>query len=1411
LKPTSSTSGPNNESLGHAHQPKVYRIFLSSPSDVTPERDAMARVVDRINAQLNNNARFQLIRWEDDFYTANSPFQAQIAKPSECDIVVSVFWKRLGTDLPDQYRRPDGSLPTGAEYEFEEAVQHAAQSSDKVPDVLVYRKTAEVLFSEANLGFEKAQWDRFLAFWRRWFRNEKGHFVAGFQSFENTSEFEVMVEAHILQWLKNRIGNVIWTRGTPFRGLKPFDVEHASIFFGRRRETERARARFLANALSGVHFLLIVGPSGSGKSSLLRAGLIPRLALAGGLEGLPCLSRRAIVTPALLTEGEHANWALGFGQALFANEALGPELAQGDFNTPERLAALLARGGAEAAAPLGRALERAATGAEDKGSTGLILVIDQLEEIFAWPHLEAEAFVACLTALTSSTPVYVIATMRSEFQHRLDGIPELAKLAAVRDVRGPEEPERVLDIGLPASADIRDMIDGPARAAGLSFAGAVGDLPDLLTRIERDSTPETLPALQYLLAQLYEHREGDVLTHAAYDALGGVTGVLTSRGEAVLAELGAVGEAGFPNLVRSLIRTGPADMPAVARRIRTNLFTPDSAEGRLASALRDAGLLISDRDTFRLAHESLITGWDRLGIVVAKEQRLFETRERLMSAYRRYEDIPATDRAARRRRLLQGLSLEEARDLLTQWGPVLLSDPLPGLPDFISASDREDRRRRLRHLAAAGAGSAVFAAAVLVALWFRAESAQSARSAEVRLELARAEAALRAQDWDRALDAATRAHSLADTVETRSMALTALMEHSSPHLAQRQSGPAEAARFTADGRLATLSRTGVLTLPGGRSVRLTEPSVPGAGYFDFAILPDGSFVVLTTDGRVGLVDAQRMQASSDSLQPTWLTSGGYVLALARQADIHVNEALVRIAVADGGLTPGRLLTCGVTSVRNCTEIDLPAELRALAISPNGRQLAIAGDTWLRLLDLEAPNTNSTQSLEGLEGGSIRSLGWAAGGAIVLAGTDQGEVIAIAQSNAALEIKSRNRISMRPIGVQNGAPSGMLSASSCDEGFLCLLTFDELGTLRGQSQLYHIPNDILRLAWSSDGRRVASVHADRQLRIWDSAPQDQILEAVSSVSPSLTSLAVDRRDGRIAAGDAEGNIWIWPGGSEHKQPRRIAGESDEVVHLAFSLEGTLAAAFKNGDLARIPRDPNAAVLRVASNSNIQRVAWLSKGTLAATTPAEIILLDAAGSLSRHDIGALKPGQTIGGLLSIPGDAGVIVSVSDGTLLRWEPGRPAQPLLPNQDSSDALSALSLAFHPSGRWLTSTRADDQLRVYDATARIAPRSLPLTSRDSKVVAFSPDGNQLTALMSDDRLQVWHFDPHEGRAEQLVSVLAVPTALQAKSGQGSPRQARWIDWIDGTHLGIASRAGPVLILSFDRPNWTARLNALRP
>ena len=271
---------------------QMYRVFLSSPADVYPERNRAQSVIERLNAEHPGEPVFALTRWEESYYSATGPFQAQILSPGEHDLVVCIFWKRLGTELPPPYNRADGTARTGTEYEFEEARDARERRGDQLPDILVYRKTARVLFSEESLEVERAQKKALDQFWERWFRTDTGHYIAGFQSFADSEDFERQFESNLRMWLRRRhVAKATWNvsrqgvalsgsgavRGTPCRPL----------LRARYRPGQGPGARFIESAIGpesgrrGTPFLLILGASGSGKSSLLRAGLVPRMRAAG--------------------------------------------------------------------------------------------------------------------------------------------------------------------------------------------------------------------------------------------------------------------------------------------------------------------------------------------------------------------------------------------------------------------------------------------------------------------------------------------------------------------------------------------------------------------------------------------------------------------------------------------------------------------------------------------------------------------------------------------------------------------------------------------------------------------------------------------------------------------------------------------------------------------------------------------------------------------------------------------------------------------------------------------------------------------------------------------------------------------------------------------------------------------------
>jgi WD40 repeat protein len=1405
-----------------------FRLFLSSPGDVRPERDAVERVVSRINAEHAEGGAFELLRWEDIYYTAGSSFQQQIPPPSQSDIVVCIFWKQLGTELPEAYRRGDGTLPTGTEYEFEEALSSAVTSPNRLPDVLVYRKMAEVLFREETVAIEREQRERFLAFWRRWFHSEKGHFVAGFHTFPDTPAFESLIEQHLRLWLRRRSGHVTWPFGSPYIGLAPFEVKHAPVFFGRGREIERVRARLIANMLTGDRALLVIGASGSGKSSLVRAGLIPRIAETGGLSGLVDRTRWAIVTPAGLAGSIPRAWAQRFAEALFAPDVLGAELRNGDYAEAEPLARLLLRSPEDAAQPLLKALERVSAAYNGGLGTALVLVVDQLEELFTWPKSEATAFTQLLARLISHRRngqcIVLVGIMRSDFRARLGEIPDLETMLRPREVAGPGESERIIEIGLPSQADLREMIAGPARAAGLAFEHSADNQRDLAAILEATAQPDALPALQYLLSELYRHREGNVLTLAAYDTLGGVAGVMATRGEAVVAALDAAAQATFPRVARALVQRLSIEAPATARLVPEATFPDGTSEGRLVNALKEANLLTSDRGMVRIAHESLISGWDRLRHLIERDRRLLDARHHLSQLYERYRQETTVRRS---RMLLQGFPLEEGRELMRQWGASALADAAPGLPAFIAASDVADRRRRLGRTLVALTVVATLLAGAFGVWHFRMEAATWELETQLRLTLSRVEAARRLQDWETATKYAVDALALKESAETRSALVESLMA-TSPHAILRTLTKAEliawagrsqlvASRFNGDGLIVQAANDGCKLAPW----KLT--GIDNPDLFALAASPSGRVLALLADGSVAITSSS---GATSSLQPLRLKSD-VSLRLSRHASIgwRKDTAIIALVTFDAEVL---IRECAADGAGLCTDRPPPKPVKAtlpaadvVALSGDGAFLAIGSSQSSRvsIVRLESDVEPGWASIDIGAGSSVTSLALSSQGALLAVGTAGGSLLLYGSSSAGWHEIARLPSGSGPIGpvawspVERGATTDL--AYRCDNANLCISAVSAKGP-GPEVRLTGHRDALIALSWAPDGDLLASM-TDTEVRVWQRKALGTPLTVVrrTPAGKRLEALAADLQRGLLVAGDSDGLLWVWRDDTD-AAPLRIEpiGEiQGAIASIAISAEGRIAAAHRNGGVAvwppvglSAPKDP---VATVALAGGALRLAWTQAGhTLVVPSGRQLLLVE--GTAIKHIPG--PPGM-VGlpdGVGTTP-SGGILVSYSGGLgILEWDIKQAKfRTVLDAAAIADSLSALSMSVHPSGRWLAATRGDSQIKIYDLGHTSRATTLALYHPNSRTVAFSPDGKLLAALGADSRLYVWRWDSATGSATLSFAVPAWPSVTASGRRESLDRSADWIAWLDNRRIAISGIAGEVLALDTDIEQFRKRAGRL--
>jgi hypothetical protein len=601
---------------------KTLRIFISSPGDVRPERVRALNVAQKLQTKYRNAINLEPILWEHEAMSAFASFQPQIIPPSKADLVICILWARIGMRLPEDYKRADGTVPTGTEWEFEDA--YTAHQKRGTPDLYVYRKTAKLLIEVGNdqdvleWHQQKKALDGFLD---RWFKAPDGSFKAAFNTFETDEQFERMLTDHLERIIEGKIRSedivaredqkLSWFEGSPFLGLRAFQPEHAAIFFGRDLDTRKILDRLKRQAGSGRVFLMVLGMSGCGKSSLIRAGVLPAIERRGETQW-ECW-RHFVLRPSETAGTLMSVLAEGLLKAV-------PEISTSGYDA-DRLAALLSEAPIHVIPILQAALNHASrASAREQGlntTAGgrLFFLIDQFEEVFTVDRFQKEngAFIAALAALSRSGLAWIVVTMRSDLYG------PCTEMRTLMELKGDDGQ---YDLSPPGFSDLAQMIRLPARAAGLHYESEKDTglkLDDVLLE-EAWKSPESLPLLEFTLDELFKGRSADnVLTWKAYRDIGGMQGAIARSAEAEYERLSIEAKESLPWVFRRLVTfehnhatarqtyftdlsARPGAREVVQRFVAANLFVAAGNHGQS----KNGAVVIS------LAHEALLESWPLL-------------------------------------------------------------------------------------------------------------------------------------------------------------------------------------------------------------------------------------------------------------------------------------------------------------------------------------------------------------------------------------------------------------------------------------------------------------------------------------------------------------------------------------------------------------------------------------------------------------------------------------------------------------------------------------------------------------------------------------------------------------------------------------------------------------------------------
>jgi energy-coupling factor transporter ATP-binding protein EcfA2 len=486
-------------------------------------------------------------------------------------------------------------------------------------------------------------------------------------------------------------GEVVREAICPYRGLDAFREEDAAFFFGRGSESEPDSAiGQLVRKVREDPFVMVVGRSGSGKSSLIYAGLLPALRRERD-RFWNVLSLRPGPTPLRALAAAFNPRTDEEGAAEYATKitAEAEKLRTGD---PELLSHMV------------RAELDLADGKPDR----LLLYIDQWEELYAQGSSGSDSgraaqhaadvnrFIDLALTAAQTAPVTVVATVRADFYDPLIAHPDIRSLLPTRQVL----------LGAMPRSELERTIVEPARKVRLTF-----DPPDLVQRLldEAGEDEGMLPLLQYALKETWALRKGNAMTADSYARSGGVREAIRITAERAFEALSAEDQQAARQLFLRLVTPGEGQEDTRARAAMplepAQLKIVEQFAGP-RTRLLVTGLDRARRPTVEVAHEALIRTWPRLRTWIDANREKLRARAAVLQAKADWEQNGRRDDML----LPAGLQLERARNLLVDSGDI----PIDDIGEFISrssareestrkqAADVQRKRLRNRNIALAG-------------------------------------------------------------------------------------------------------------------------------------------------------------------------------------------------------------------------------------------------------------------------------------------------------------------------------------------------------------------------------------------------------------------------------------------------------------------------------------------------------------------------------------------------------------------------------------------------------------------------------------------------------------------------------------------------------------------------------------
>ncbi|MFG1609580.1 hypothetical protein [Actinoplanes sp. NPDC049265] len=1110
---------------------------------------------------------------------------------------------------------------------------------------------------------------------------------------------------------------------SPYPGLAMFQPEDAELFFGRGALVDE-----LVRRLGQRRFLTVFGASGVGKSSVVRAGLVPAL-------GGPAV---------VLTPGAHPMAELAVHLARHAGVPVGGLLDE--LRADPARASLTVRQGLPGSPP----------------DADLLVVVDQFEETFAICADPAEraGFVAALLAMCREPDgrARVVLAARADHYARFAEHPAL--LAALADAQ-------VL-IGGMSPVELREAVTGPAEQCGARVEGAL--VATIVAEVA--DSPGALPLAAHALREAWHRRQGAIITLAGYQAAGGVAGAIAQTAEAVYDRLDDRQRDTVRQALVRLVAFGDG-VEDTHRRVPRGELDLLPGIGSVLDRLAAARLVVLGGDTVEIAHEALIRAWPRLQSWLSADRDGLRVHRQLTEAARSWVSL-AHDPGA----LYRGARLAVAREWVTRDRHSTATTEVEQA--FLDASvDLDDRERaaaarRNRQLRSLVAGLSVLLVAVVGAgagAVLQRRDAVAQKQIAVSRQLAAESLGLAGTEPGTAMQLAAQAYRTAPTIEARSALLS--MSSRRGHLGKLlgHTGAVSRVAFHPDGNtLLSVGRDRTVSLwDTGRRARTAVLGGHDTWLTTAAVSPDGRTAATGgDDSRIALWDLGRRarvatltghtsRVNDIRFSPdgrTLATAAGHEVILwdvagrTRSATLTGHTGVVRaLAFSPDGRT---LATTSEDSAVKLWDVEHAAPtatltghvgaVLAVAFSPDGRTLATGGgDTTAILWDL-ATRTRIAAFTHHKPDALVMALAFSTDGRTLATAGDDSAVLLWDTRHRML----RARLTGPRTAVYTLAfsPRTAMLAAAGEDG--AILLWDA-----GQPAVTEHADMVNAAAFSPDGRTLATASIN-QATLWNTADRTirtvltdrRVFVNAVEFSPDGTTLATVTQPSPCCPAGAAGNtltLWNLATGT----PARFNRHTDQVLDVAFSPDGRRIATAGVDRNVIIWTAAGEVVTTLRGHVNaVNGVEFSPDGRLLATAGHDgtVRLWDATTGAAL----ATLSGHTgwVRAVRFSPDGRTLATASHDQTIILWDVATRTR-LTTITDHSDA-DFTGAAFSPDGRTLAYTSGETTVILWDIAGRAATARLTGHTQRVHAVAFSPDGNTLATTSSDRTAIFWDVHPEQ-------------------------------------------------------------------